>query len=448
MSNAILTEALLDAQAGVLGIMLIDGSMVGDVVMRVGAEDFIEPRYKLIFQAMNKLYQAGEPVDGITVNEKLGGNYNAILVQLMELTTTTANVMAYVDWLKEKSRQHKLQDLGQRLTQAVNMEEAEELVSQINQCCTFKSGVKITTMAECFESFVDRIGGGNTPEYLTWGMEQLNKNLYVDKGDLVVIGGYPSAGKTALALQVVYHLAMEKRVGYFYLENNDKKLFERLVSAVTKIAMTDIKRNNLDEEACKKILEHRPKLAQPCIEFVDAVGMSVSDISSTANAKNYDIVVVDYLQKVSGERGKKTWSDFERVSAVSSDLQILGKRSGKTVIALSQLSRAEKDGNKVKTPSMSSLRQSGQIEQDADVVMLLYPDDTSNLRSRTVKIAKNKEGESGLALQLEFDGATQTFAPMKKSISTQISEMQKELKAQSMQITLTELGKPDKDLPF
>ena len=102
----------------------------------------------------------------------------------------------------------------------------------------------------------------------------------------------------------------------------------------------------------------------------------------------------------------------------------------------------------MKTPSMTSLRQSGQIEQDADVVMLLYPDDTSNLRSRTVKIAKNKEGESGLALQLEFDGATQTFAPMKKSISTQISEMQKELKAQSMQITLTELGKPDKDLPF
>ena len=141
--------------------------------------------------------------------------------------------------------------------------------------------------------------------------------------------------------------------------------------------------------------------------------MTVSAISSYAMAHHYDVVLVDYLQKIPAARGGRPANDFERVSQVSSDLQQLGRTTGKVVIALSQLSRAERKrgGDRPSIPTMSSLRQSGQIEQDADVVMLLYKKDPeAPLSQRVLDVAKNKDGESGLHMLLDFDGDKQRFS--------------------------------------
>ena len=140
--------------------------------------------------------------------------------------------------------------------------------------------------------------------------------------------------------------------------------------------------------------------------------MTVSAIGSYAMAHHYDVILVDYLQKIPAARGGRPLNDFERVSQVSSGLQQLGRSTGKVIIALSQLSRMErrKDGS-ILPPTMASLRQSGQIEQDADVVMLLYkavPD--APLSPRVLDVVKNKDGESGRHMMLDFDGDKQRFS--------------------------------------
>ena len=150
------------------------------------------------------------------------------------------------------------------------------------------------------------------------------------------------------------------------------------------------------------------QLTSPKLEFIGASGMTVSDIRAVALSRHYDMIVVDYLQKIRGDRSRMT--DFERVSQISSDLQELGQQTGIYVLALSQLSRPEKKNGKTPAPTMASLRQSGQIEQDADVVMLVYCEDDTQPRLRTLKLAKNKEGMANIAMRMVFDGDTQSFS--------------------------------------
>ena len=230
----------------------------------------------------------------------------------------------------------------------------------------------------------------------------------MEPGDLIILGGYPSAGKTALALQFTRHIASAKRVGYFYLENNDRKLFDRIVSSVSMVNFQKIKTYDLGEDDFHAIVSMQEHLTSPKLEFVGASGMTVSDIRSVSLSRHYDLIVVDYLQKIKGDRSRMT--DFERVSQISSDLQELGRQTGIYVLALSQLSRPEKKNGKTPAPTMASLRQSGQLEQDADVVMLVYCEDESMPKLRTLKLAKNKEGIANIAMRMVFDGDTQTFS--------------------------------------
>ena len=140
--------------------------------------------------------------------------------------------------------------------------------------------------------------------------------------------------------------------------------------------------------------------------------MTVQDIRAHSLSKRYDVIFIDYLQKIKSDiTGRASADQFQVVSKISSDLQQFGRQTGTPVIALSQLSRPEKTkGGKIPPPTLSALRSSGQIEQDADVVMLLYREEPDNSRSRRIlNIAKNKEGEANIALMLTFDGQTQTF---------------------------------------
>jgi replicative DNA helicase len=152
--------------------------------------------------------------------------------------------------------------------------------------------------------------------------------------------------------------------------------------------------------------------------------MSVSDIGAYAMARHYDIVYIDYLQKIPAASDRRYASDTERVSRVSHDLQQLGRRTGKTIVSLSQLSRPDKaSGKSTSTPTMSSLRQSGQIEMDADVIMLLYKEDPKDYRSRRVlDIAKNKDGRAGYGILLNFDGDKQLFSKSLKQLPPQPKE--------------------------
>ena len=412
--GALLTQLLVDAQPNVLGPMLVDPGVIGEVLLQVSDSDFPEGRYRLIFQAIRRLYNAGRLVDGVTVNEALGGNYGDLLADIINQTVTTANVMEHVRVLRQASRQRQLAELGRQMAEAEEPDVQSRLLDQMNSLSCDKAGARIATLSDCYSDFLDRHADGKRPDYLTWGITALDERVYVEPGDLVVLGGYPSAGKTALALQMAYHIAGGKRVGYFYYENNDRKLFDRLLAARTLVSFGKVKRHELNEEDFRAIISMQDRLTAPALEFVDASGMSVADIRAVALGHHYDLIVTDYLQKIRGSKRRNS-TDFERVSEISSDLQDLGKQTGVTVLALSQLSRPPQSNGKTPAPGMHSFRQSGQIEQDADVALLLYKECEKSQADdpeppRLLKIGKNKEGEAGVALRMYFDGNTQTFS--------------------------------------
>lgn len=405
-STALVAQVAVEAQYSVIGAMLQDPDCVGEVLLRVRDQDFLHPGYRLVYQAIRRLYSEGRATDALSVNDALGGESRQLLADCLNLTPTSANVMEWADILRRRALQFRLAELGERLTDAADLDEALAAVDAINAAACQRAGVKITTMAQAYEDFCDRQGEEAAPPYLEWGLPFLDERIHIEAGDMVVLGGYPSAGKTALALQLCRSIAREKRVGYFYLENNDRKLFDRLVSSTSLVSFGRIKRHQLDEDDFHAVSTTRERLTAPKLELVAASGMTVADVRAVALSRHYDMIVVDYLQKL---RGDRRGSDFERVSQVSSDLQELGRQTGITVLALSQLKRPETQGGEVMAPTMASLRQSGQIEQDADVVLLVYLSDTRDSKPRTLKIAKNKEGEAGQATELTFDGDTQTF---------------------------------------
>lgn len=409
-TDAVLAERLTQAEEAVLGSMLIDSDVVGCCLQQVGPETFVTARYRTICAAIKSIYSEGKLVDPILVNDRLGGNYNAILAHLMEMTPTSANWEAYTDLLRRSSALYRLHELGDALARAEDAEAAQTVIDAINAGSGNTRGMQITTMRAAYDSFLDRHADGRRPAYLTWGIPSLDERIYAEPGDFVVLGGYPSAGKTALALSMASHIAKAKKVGYFYSENNDRKLFDRLVSATALVSFGKIKRYDLSESDFESITSVQGRLLAPQLEFVAAAGHPVQDIRALALSRHYDLVVVDYLQKIRGSR-RRDESDFERVSAISSDLQQMGQQTGITVLALSQLSRPERKNGTTPAPGMHSFRQSGQIEQDADIALLLYKEDDSQPASpRILKIGKNKDGVAGVAMRMSFDGDTQTFS--------------------------------------
>ena len=406
--GVLLVQSAIEAQKSIIGSMLIDPELVGSVLSRLTDKDFIDDTYRAAFLAFRRLHAQGRPIEPLTVNDALGGNWNKVLAECMDWTATTAHIDEYVEILRKRALQYRLAQLGDRLADADDLDAALAAVDAIEAERCGKPGVKITTMEQAYGEFLDRHADGVKPDYLTWGIPALDDKVHVEPGDFMVLGGYPSAGKTALALQFCRHIARGKRVGYFYLENNDRKLFDRVVASVSMVPFQKIKTHDLGEDDFHAIVSMQDQLTSPKLEFIGASGMTVSDIRAVALSRHYDMIVVDYLQKIRGDRSRMT--DFERVSQISSDLQELGQQTGIYVMALSQLSRPEKKNGKTPAPTMASLRQSGQIEQDADVVMLVYCEDESQPRLRTLKLAKNKEGMANIAMRMVFDGDTQTFS--------------------------------------
>lgn len=411
-NDAMLAQQMLDAQVGVLGSMLLDDSTIGTVMQEVGAEDFREPSYRTIFQAVRNRFSAGKPVDPVLIRGDIGQSYEPLLMQILELTPTAANADAYVRQLKEASELYRLQEIGSAISLAVTLEDAQALLDKAFAARVSRPGIRRLSFADGYEQFFDRHNGEKKPEYLRWGVPVMDERIFVEPGDMVVIGGWPSDGKTALALQFAAGIGERRSVGFYSYESTRDKLFDRYASGAALLSYTRIKRNTLTEEDYKELLALRDKLTRPRVDLIDAAGMTVEDIQADAMARHYGVVIVDYLQKCAVPSEMRRSPLFEQVSAISSSLQQFGRRTKTTILALSQLSRAEKDrsGNR-RPPTLGDLRQSGQIEQDADVVLLLYRENYEEKDSnRILLIAKNKEGEALDKIRFRFDGDTQTFS--------------------------------------
>lgn len=447
----------LEAQVSVIGCALIWPELAPRVITETEAKDYTGD-YRTIYCAIQELLADNKPIDPVIVRNHIGGDIAPVLRTAMEQAMTAANFDDYISACKEQARLASLRSVAASLLDAATLDEARALVDKAHDLTAERSHIKTVTMAEAFQKLFDELQAGEK-DYLDWGIAALNDNLYVDKGDFVVLGGYPSEGKTALMLQLAWHMAKKHRVGIFSYETSDTTAASRTTSHESKVPFPRIKRRKLLDEDWPRIIAAANPFNNLPIEITESSGMSVKDILSISVSRRYEVVFVDYLQKIRGDTyrgGTRT----EEVSRISMDLQTMARRHGMIVIALSQLTRAPKsypvkkkypaagenpdsdEYSTVPAPTMSDLRESGQIEQDADVVMLLYRlyPGTKN-EMRRLKIAKNKEGRLG-AFNFNFDGSTQTFS---RSTHEEITRIAAEARRDEK---LGKLEKPTEDNPF
>ena len=399
---AVTNESWLNAQYSVLGSGLICPEVVPKILHETRESDYFGA-CQTVYKALRKLFNSGTPIDPVSVNGCLGNGYQEFLLQLMEITPTAANIDHYITLCREQARTNSLRELARQMAEEESGDKLRSLLEQASGMMVERPRLKITTMADALQSFMER--HTRQTNYLTWPVSELNDRLYAEPGDFIIIGGYPSTGKSAWALQCAWHWARNYKVGFFSLETSSEKLFDRQMAAVARLSMDSIKRNNIEEKDWERICAMTTEITARNLELIPAAGMTPSDVRAVTMMRGYQIVFVDYLQLLQGSGENRT----TQVTQISIALHTMAQSMGVTVVALSQLARQGKQ-EKNAPPDMSALRESGQIEQDADLIMMLSLQDKDEPAGpRELRIRKNKEGTCPNIL-LNFDGKHQTFS--------------------------------------
>lgn len=450
MANANTNENRTYIEYSLVGTMLDYPDEIGEAVAKISPIHFANEVVRAVYKAISDCYFLNILPDTATVKQKLGEDYFIMVDELREKYSllTSTQLSNYCDLLLDAYILDKLKNESNIMYCAPTIDVALAALDAMNAITVSQQKVSIVSAAQATLDFHIRQGTGEKPEYLTWGMDELNKCMYTQLGDFIVIGGYPSAGKTLLSIQFALEMAQKYSVGYFSLETSTSKLVDRMISYLAQLPLSKIKTQNLTEADWAGIAEAADKLNKMQLDCIDAAGMTVRDIQATALNKHYQVIFVDYLQLVT-DRGKNR---YEQVTNISQGLHTLARSQNIAVIALAQLSRPEKNNGKPQPPSMSSFRESGQIEQDADVAILLWPSDPNDNRSnRILKVAKNKEGERA-KIELEFDGARQTLKPVEPTQGEKYNALHKAIReagrVENNQVEFTELTGVDKNLPF
>lgn len=401
----------LDAEQAVVGSLLLDESLAPAILAAVDLADISSPANRRILQAARALLREAAPVDPITLRDKLGPESAEYMVQLMEITPTAANWRVYADLLHEQATLARVQDLARDLADASTLEECRGQISKLGDLMATGKGVDAWSMADAYRWFMASQASDKKPEYISYGIREIDEGTYTEPGDVVVIGGEPSAGKTALGLMLAYHMAKKYRVGFFSLETGTRKLTARLVAAAIGINFNDIKRGTMDEAAWLQVAQSGEDFTGRGLTLIPAAGMTPTQIQAESRARGFQIIFVDYIQLVEPE-GDPRANTAQAIAGVSRSMHTFAQSTGTLVVELAQLSRPEKSGG-WRPPDMHSLKETGQLEQDADAILLLYrpkPDgDLDPDKTRLLKIAKQKEGRLG-TWPMAFDGARQRFS--------------------------------------
>ena len=411
-----------EAEQAVLGSMLIDASCIKDVMDQLQPEDFYLRQNREIFETIYHMFIYSRPIDGVTVAGEMekNGTYNEdtrpYLVQIMEVTPTSANVGEYVRLVREKALLRQVASAAADITAMVQngggdagetLESAEQKVYAIRRG---RSGQSMVPVSAVLQEVMDRLaelsnGGGNTLPGLTTGLSALdNKINGLGKSDLVLLAARPGMGKTSMALNVALSgaRASNKTVAVFSLEMSREQLVTRLIATEGLVENQRLMTGNLRESDWQRIAEAASNLSRMDIRIDDNPLLTVADMNAKCRRlDNLGLVVIDYLQLMTsaGGKGYSGENRQQAVSDISRMLKIMAKELQVPVLCLSQLSRAN-EKREDKRPMLSDLRESGAIEQDADVVLFLYRDDYYNEDSDKHNIAecivaKNRHGETG-----------------------------------------------------
>lgn len=413
MSHEDRLDHQLDAERGVIGSLLIDESLVREMVSVVDAQDFLNPANRLIFQAARQLFRDGKPVDALTIRDRVGSQYSDYMTQLMEITPTSANWREYAALMHSQATTQRIKNLAQYILEnAVTLDDCRQPCADMAQLLADGRRIDAWTMRQMADDFfIGQDPDAPAPKYITYGLDVLDNGSYTELGDVVIIGGYPSDGKTALALSMAYHMAAEYKVGFFSLETDKRKIRDRLMAHIGQISLGDIKRRRLIDPDWVALAAKGPEMAKRDLTVVQAAGMTAPEIQSVAQAYGFQVILIDYIQLVTPETDRRA-PRSEQVAEVSRSFHTFAQRTGTLVVELAQLTRPDK--GTWRPPTMQDLKESGQLEQDADMIVLLYRPDPEDKTldqndNRSLKIGKNKEGRRGTWL-LSFDGERQTFA--------------------------------------
>lgn len=405
------TAERLELECSILGSAIRQSELLPQVVTGLTEEDFGHDVTRSIFLALHALFLRKSPVDRITVVQELGSDdYGEFITRCIELRIPPGNLPAYLQLLRERSRLDEIKDHAAAISLMENLREVSPALEAINTLMMTRRQWKGQSLADAVNAFCDRQTDETPVSFLATGFEKLDRELYVQPGDFVVLGGEPSSGKTMLATQFAVTLAKAgHRVGFFSLETSPEKLTDRIMAQQSQVPLASVKQKALTSEEWGAVSRTAQSLYSLPMDIIPASGMTVADIQAYALAQRYDVIFADYLQIIDG----KSDSRYESVTKVSIGLHTLAQSHGIAVFALAQLSRPERQQKKdtrVKAPTMHDLRESGQVEQDADVVLLLYKDNPDGRYDlpRRLKIAKNKEGRLD-TFDLAFHGATLTF---------------------------------------
>ena len=402
-------EDWTNAQAYVIGSALIDPDCVPAIMSLASPEDF-GGEFRTLLDAIRDLAIRGQPVDPVTVLNSVGPVYRDTVKQLIAETPTSANVRAYIDVCREQSRLARLTALGAELTGAATLPEARETLQKAQAVAVEQDAARIVTMRDALQQFYADHQAGEK-KYISTGIRAMDERLTLDLGDVLVLGGYPSDGKTALMLQWAWRMAEQHPVGIFSFETSAGKLMDRLVTqAVPDLRFTAVKHSTMDTAQWRAVTASSVEITKRPIQIIEAAGMSAEDVLGVTLSRGFKIIALDYVQLVRPGVVRKGGTRAEEVAEISKTLALMARRHKLLVIELSQLSRPAKN-NKGKTPppTMASLRESGQLEQDADVVALLYRIGEAEDARRELYVAKNKEGRTG-RMELAFNGEGQRFA--------------------------------------
>ena len=431
----------VDAEQAVIGSMLTDKDAVISAIEVLKEEDFYREDNKTIYSAILNLYNRSEPIDIITLKSELTamGMFDKIggfeyIVGLPEKVPTTANVEKYINIVKEKSELRRLIKTANEIieqgydpTENIDdiMNNAEKKIFNIMQDKDQKGYSPIKDVL--VDTFTELEQLYNQKQHITGvptGFIDLDyKTAGLHNSDLVLIAARPAMGKSAFALNVATNAAVKAKVPVvlFSLEMSKEQMVNRILCSEAMVDSNKVRTGKIDDEDWIKLANTMGELSEAPIYIDDTPGISIKEIRAKCRKlkleKNIGLVVIDYLQLVQGSSKRAQGSREQEISEISRSLKILAKEINVPVIALSQLSRAPEQRPDHR-PMLSDLRESGAIEQDADIVMFLYRDDYYNEDSEDkglaeVILAKHRAGSTG-TVKLVWLGNYTKFANMER----------------------------------
>lgn len=432
----------LESEQCVIGSIIMEEETMVPVAEILDIEDFYIDAHKVIYESMLELNNERKPIDMVTVSNRLkekgyldqvgGVTY---LTSITNMIPTTSNVKVYAEIVKKNSTLRKLikasndiismgYEASDSLDDILNV--AEKKIFDISQDRMSEDFKPISEVLTSVTAMIEDVySKGSDLTGLDTGFIDLNKKLGgFHKSDLILIAARPGMGKTAFALNLVANAAIRSKanVAVFSLEMSKEQLVQRLLSSQSNVALDSISKGKIADDEWKKLTDAMTILSSSGIFIDDTPGIKVSEIRSKCRKlkmeKGLDMIMIDYLQLM--EADGRADNRQQEVSKISRSLKILAKEMNCPVVALSQLSRNTESG-KDHTPKLSDLRDSGAIEQDADIVMFIYRDEyytkmeTKKKDLAEIIIAKNRHGEIS-NIELVWIGKIQKFSNKLKTI--------------------------------